>query len=77
MVVYDKTAGQTVGQVQVSLTGFQQYGFLLFRVAGTGSVARRAGNAVGNTICVGQRDRSVDGRHRCERFPIKSAARIV
>jgi len=30
VVVYDKTAGQTVGQVQVSLTGFQQYGFLLY-----------------------------------------------
>jgi hypothetical protein len=30
IVVYDKTAGQTLGQVQVSLTGFQQYGFVLF-----------------------------------------------
>jgi hypothetical protein len=30
VVVYDKTAGQTLGQVQVSLTGFQQYGFLLY-----------------------------------------------
>ena len=30
VVVYDKTAGQTVGQIQVSLTGFQQYGFLLY-----------------------------------------------
>ncbi|HTZ54602.1 MAG TPA: hypothetical protein VMB20_06020 [Candidatus Acidoferrum sp.] len=30
VIVYDKTAGQTVGQVQVSLTGFQQYGFLLY-----------------------------------------------
>ena len=30
VVVYDKTAGQTVGQVQVSITGFQQYGFLLY-----------------------------------------------
>jgi hypothetical protein len=30
VVVYDKTAGQTLGQVQVSLTGFQQYGFVLF-----------------------------------------------
>jgi hypothetical protein len=29
VVVYDKTAGETVGQVQVSLTGFLQYGFLL------------------------------------------------
>jgi hypothetical protein len=29
VVVYDKTAGQTLGQVQVSLTGFQQYGFIL------------------------------------------------
>jgi hypothetical protein len=30
IVVYDKTAGLTLGQVQVSLTGFQQYGFLLY-----------------------------------------------
>ena len=30
VVVYDKTQGQTMGQVQVSLTGFQQYGFLLY-----------------------------------------------
>lgn len=29
VVVYDKTQGQTMGQVQVSLTGFQQYGFIL------------------------------------------------
>lgn len=30
VVVYDKTEGVTLGQVQVSLTGFQQYGFVLF-----------------------------------------------
>ncbi|HTV92803.1 MAG TPA: hypothetical protein VMG98_08820 [Verrucomicrobiae bacterium] len=30
VVVYDKTAGTTLGQVQVSITGFQQYGFVLF-----------------------------------------------
>ncbi len=34
VVVYDKTAGETVGQVQVSLTGFQQYGFLLYASPG-------------------------------------------
>ena len=30
IVVYDKTQGITLGQVQVSITGFQQYGFVLF-----------------------------------------------
>ena len=35
------------------------------RDAGTGSVARRAGDAVGTFIRVGQRERSIDGRHRC------------
>lgn len=30
IVVYDKTQGLTLGQVQVSITGFQQYGFVLF-----------------------------------------------
>jgi len=34
VVVYDKTAGETVGQVQVSLTGFLQYGFLLYASPG-------------------------------------------